>query len=140
MSETQPTGIPNFEGGEVLVYMGDVRVMQVNLSSARIEVNVEDKAFIKRLIAMRNQLMPRKQGDGKGKPSQKGGILSTARKVAEALCSRGITVTVSYRGQRIATLGAEAHPLLLQYITKTRGIALNSVVGVVKMLCSEAYE
>ncbi|MGE5556868.1 MAG: hypothetical protein ACM3UY_11520 [Methanocella sp.] len=136
MSEPQPSGIPNFEGGEVLVSTGDLKVMQVNLSSARIDVNVEDKAFIKRLIAMRNQLIPKKQGaeEKEAKQPQAGGILSTARKIADALCSRGITITVSYRGQRIATLGAEAHPTLLQYITKTRGIALNSVVAAIKMV------
>jgi hypothetical protein len=132
-------GIPNFEGGQVVLSTGDVEVLKVDLSSTHIDVNVEDKAFIKRVIAMRNQLAPKMpggagSGEGEENPPQIGGALSTARRVADALCSRGITITFSYRGHRIATVGAEAHPILLQYITKTRGIALNSVLAAIRMM------
>lgn len=133
----EPTGIPNFEGGEVLLSTGDVQVLKVSLSSTHIDVNVEDKAFIKRIIALRNQ--PKAQAcdadsEATGNPPQIGGALSTARKVADALCSRGITITVSYQGSKIATIGADANPTLLQYITKTRGIAINSIISAAKMM------
>ncbi len=129
-----PGGIPNFEGGQVVLSTGDVEVLNVDLSSTRIDVNLEDKAFVKRLIAMRSQLTPKASGADSDNPPQFGGALSTARKVADALVSRGITVTVSYRGSRIATVGAEAHPTLLQYITKTRGIALNNIITIFKLV------
>lgn len=129
-------GIPNFEGGQVLFWTGDVPVLKVDLSSTRIDVDLEDKAFVKRLIAMRDQLTPKLPGagSGEGNPPQLGGALSTARKVAEALSSRGVTVTVSYRGRRIATIGAEAHSTVLQVITKTRRIALNSAVTAIRLV------
>ena len=130
-------GIPNFEGGQVLLSTGDVEVLKVDLSSTHIDVDLEDKAFVKRLIAMRDQLTPKMPGDGSaegGNPPQIGGALSTARKVADALISRGITITISYRGHRIATIGAQAHPTLLQHITKTRGIALNSVIAAIRLV------
>jgi hypothetical protein len=133
----ESVGIPNFEGGQVLLWTGDVEVLRVDLSSTRIEVNLEDKAFVKRLIAMRGQLTPKlpgASGAGEGNPPQIGGALATARKVADALSSRGITVAVSYRGKRIATIGAEAHSTLLQTITKTRKIALNSVIAAVRLV------
>ena len=129
-------GIPNFEGGQVLLSTGDVEVLKVDLSSTHIDVDLEDKAFVKRLIAMRDQLTPKmpSEGSAEGGPPQIGGALSTARKVADALISRGITITLSYRGRRIATIGAEAHPTLLQHITKTRGIALNSVIAAIRLV------
>jgi hypothetical protein len=133
----EASGIPNFEGGEVLLSTGDVQVMKVNLSSTHIDVDLEDKAFIKRIIALRNQPKPQateSDSEASGNPPQIGGALSTARKVADALCCRGITITVSYRGSLIATIGADAHPTLLQYITKTRGIALNSIITAAKMM------
>jgi hypothetical protein len=86
---------------------------------------------------MRGQLTPKLSGAGaaeEGGPPQLLGPLSTARKVAEALSSRGITVTISYRGKRIATIGAEANSTLLQLVTKTRRIALNSVVAAVRLV------
>jgi hypothetical protein len=133
----QAGGIPDFEGGEVLLWTGDVIVLKVDLSSTRIDVNLENKAFVKRLIAMRDQLTPKLPGAGSseaGNPPQIGNALSTVRKAAEALSSRGVTVTVSYRGRRIATIGAEAHSTLLQVITKTRRIALNSVIAAIRLL------
>jgi hypothetical protein len=130
-------GIPNFEGGEVLLSTGDVRILRVDLSSTHIGVDLVDKAFVKRVISMRDQLVPKLPGAGsdeEGGAPNIGGALSTARKVADALSSRGITVTVSYRGKRIATVGAEAHSTLLQLITKTRRIALNSVVAAIRLV------
>jgi hypothetical protein len=133
----EANGIPNFEGGEVLLSTGDVQVMKVNFSSTHIDVDLEDKAFIKRIIALRNQPKPQTcdtESEASDNTSQLGGALSTARKVADALCSRGITITISYRGSRIATIGADAHPTLLQYITKTRCIAINSKVTAAKLV------
>jgi hypothetical protein len=130
-------GIPNFEGGEVLLSTGDVPVLRATLSSTHIDVDLEDKAFVKRIIAMRNQSAPNMPTEtanaDEGKAPQIGSILSAVRKVVDALCNRGITITVSYKGKRIATIGAEAHPILLQYITKTRGIAINSVLTAIKL-------
>ncbi len=128
-------GIPVFESGCVVLLTGDVQVLQVNLTSKRIDVDVEDKAFIKRVIAMRSELTPPKP-DGTEDESvpNVGGALSMVRSVAETLRSHGITITFSYRGRRIATVGAEAHPTLLQHITKTRGVAINSVLAAIRMV------
>lgn len=133
----EASGIPNFEGGEVLLSTGDVQVMKVSLSSTHIAVDLEDKAFIKRVIALRNQPKPQTcdaDSEENSNPPQVGGALSTARKVADALCSRGITITISYQGSKIATIGADANPTLLHYITKTRGIAINNIITAVKMV------
>jgi hypothetical protein len=131
-------GIPSFESGKVMLSTGDLQVLKVDLTSTRIEIDVEDKAFIKRIIAMRNELIPKMPGPsadrGGENPAQIGSALSTARSVAEALCSRGITITFSYKSHLIATIGAKAHPTLLHHITKTRGIALNSMYTAIKML------
>lgn len=133
--QTSGEGIPRFESGRVVVLTGDVQVLLVNLTSKRIDVDVEDKAFIKRILALRGELAP-KPAEGAEEESTPniGGALSMVRSVAEMLCSRGITLTFSYRGHRIATVGAEAHPTLLQHITKTRGVALNSLLAAVRML------
>jgi hypothetical protein len=132
----QPTegGIPNFESGHVLLSTGDVQVLRVVLTSSLIEVNIEDKAFIKRIIAMRDSLVPKRPDTGDQNLPSLSGPLSMLRSIAETLCSRGITVTVSYRGHRIATLGADAKPTLLQHITKTRALALNSLYTAIKMI------
>jgi len=136
----EASGIPNFEGGKVVLSTGDVRVLKVELGSTHIDVDVEDKEFIKRIIAMREDLTPKPPETGEAansgseNSSQIGSALSTARSVAETLRKRGITITLSYKGKRAATIGAEANPILLHRITKTRGIAINSILTVIRMV------
>ena len=134
MQESQDGGIPNFESGKVVVLTGDVQVLKVDLSSQHIDVDVEDKAFIKRIIAMRSNLLPKQPTTETQNPPSISGPLSIVRFVAEALCSRGITITVFYKGHRFATIGAEAKPTLLHHITKTRGVALNSLYTAIKLM------
>lgn len=134
MQEPQDGGILNFESGKVVVSTGDLPVLKVDLSSKHINVDVEDKAFIKRVIAMRSNLAPKQPDAENQNPPSISGPLSIVRSVAEVLCSRGITMTLSYQGHRVATIGAEAKPTLLHHITKTRGVALNSLYTAIKMM------
>jgi hypothetical protein len=47
---------PTFESGKVILSTGDLNVLEVNLTSKRINVDLEDKNFIKRIIAMRGEI------------------------------------------------------------------------------------
>lgn len=128
-------GIPNFESGMVLLSTGIMQVLEVNLTRTQINVNIVDKAFIKRVIAIRNELVPKSsKAEEEDNPPNVGDILSLVRSIAEALCSNGITIIVSYQNHRIVTIGAEARPILLHYITKTHGVALNSLYTVLRMI------
>jgi hypothetical protein len=131
----QAQGIPDFESGTVVLSTGNAPVLKVYLTSTLINVDIEDKAFIKRVIAMRNQLVPqRPTSEEEEKTPSISGPLTTIRSIAEALRTRGITITVNYHGHRIATIGAGAHPTILQRITKTRGLAINSIYTIIKMV------
>jgi hypothetical protein len=128
---------PIFESGAVLLSTGDVKVLEVNLTSKKITVDVEDKAFLKRAIALRGEIgPPNDESEPEQNPQQKksGGALSMLKTVAEALSKRGITLEVSYKGKKVATVGAEAKPTLLQLITKTRAVELNSLLGALRMI------
>jgi hypothetical protein len=132
--EAKGGGIPNFESGKVILSTGDVEVLKVDITSKHIDVDIEDKNFVKRLVAMRDQFAPKPQnGEDEGTP-QVGKALSMVRTVVGALSKQGVTVIVLYKGHRIATLGAEAHPILLQHILKTKGVALNSLFTAIKMV------
>ena len=81
-------------------------------------------------------LMPKAEATEQKTPKKKrgGGLLSMLRSVAEALCSRGITVTISFRGDRLLTLGSDAHPTLLPLITRTRGVAINRFFKLIRLI------
>ncbi len=131
MTQSQE-GIPAFESGTVTLSTGDVEVINVIITSTEINVNIEDKAFIKRIIAMRSELLPQPSDQGFNKPPSN--PLGTVKRVADALRDRGITITVCYQNHRIVTIGAGAKPTLLQYVTKTKGLAINSIVAAIRMV------
>ncbi len=131
---------PVFESGKVVLSTGYLNVLEVNLTSKRINVDLEDKGFVKRIIAMRGEISQQAsliEGEEIEKEfKKKPGVspLKTAKAVAEALCDRGITLTVSYKGGTIVTIGAEARSTILQVITKTRAIAINSFINILKII------
>jgi hypothetical protein len=132
MTQSPNVGLPAFESGTVLLSTGEIQVLKVDLTSKQIAVDLQDKAFVKRLIAMRGELAASFPSTGKTQQSQS--ALVTFRTVADALKSSGVTLTVSYQSRRIVTIGAQAHPTLLQLITKTRAVALNSLYAAIKLI------
>jgi hypothetical protein len=89
---------PVFESGTVKLSTGDLEVLRVNLTSKKIIVDVQDKAFLKRAIQLREEISPQSnesEYEKELKQEKSGGALSMAKTVAEALNSRGITLVVS---------------------------------------------
>ncbi|MFI5421125.1 MAG: hypothetical protein ACHQ1H_09190 [Nitrososphaerales archaeon] len=128
---------PAFESGKVLVSTGDLEVLEINVAGKRWDVDVKDKQFIKRVIKLRNEIAPQNSNttETKARKQKKSSNpLAIIRAIAEACKKLGITVTISYRGHRIATMGAEARPMLLQYVTKTHALALNSAYTAIEMM------
>ena len=88
---------PVFESGIVMFSTGDLQVLELNLTSKRIDVDVKDKAFLKRIIQLRGEISPPKPTPPTIKEEMKaeqksGSALSMLKSVAEALSSRGITL------------------------------------------------
>jgi hypothetical protein len=131
-------GLDVVESGTVYLCSSTTELLQVNFESSKvINVVLENKKFLKGLIKMgrafaKKQQKPKAEGQAEGKkgPSP----LATARTVAETLKKNGVTLKVSYQGGVVATLGEQAHPKMLQLITKTRAIALNSPLRAIRML------
>lgn len=128
---------PIFQSGKVILAAGKLRLLQVNLTSKNINVDIEDKEFIKRALELRSILSsPKTSTDEKESEKKKDSSspLEMLRSIAETLSSRGITVIVSFKGERLITLGAGARPKLLQYVTGTRGLAINNIVKLAQMV------
>ena len=114
-----------FESGNVVVSAGGNDLLEVDLTNKQINIDIENKQFLKGLIKIGRDFTKKQKPSKINKKSPS--ALTIARTVAETLRKRGITITLSYRGGVVATLGAGAHPTLLQVVTKTRAIALNNL-------------
>lgn len=53
--------------------------------------------------------------------------------ILEDLCEEGVTVTVSYKGDRAVTIGSEANSKLTRFITGTRGIQIYNNLKLAEM-------
>ena len=46
--------------------------------------------------------------------------------MVEDLCKEGVTITLSYKGDKVATIGSQADSKLTRFVTGTKGIEINS--------------
>ena len=124
------------ETGKVFVSTGDLGVLKINVAGKRLDVDIEDKQFLKRVIKLRNEIAPKNpspETDAR-KKKKSSSPLKMVGTIADTCKKLGITVTVSYKGHRIATMGADARPMLLQHITKTNALAINSVYTAIELM------
>jgi len=120
--------------GKALIYTGELEVLRINAAGKRIDLDIEDKDFVKRVIKLRDEITPKKPSTTEKKEKKKSSPLGTVRTVAETMQKLGITLTVSYQGRRIATIGAEAHPTLVQIVTRTHALSIDSTLTALKMM------
>jgi hypothetical protein len=131
---------PVFESGRVVLSTGNLEVLEVKLASKRIDVNLKDKGFIKRLIKMRGEFGTQSSVDTQEeiakavKKKKSSSPVKMLKTVAEALSDREITLTVSYKGGAVIIIGADARSTVLQLITKTRAVAINSLYRLLRMI------
>jgi hypothetical protein len=122
-----------FESANVIISAGENELLEFDIRNKRINVDVENKEFLKGLIKIGRDFT-KKQNGGKKESKKSPSALKTAKTVAEALKKNGITITLSYKGKVVATLGEAAHSTLLQLITKTNAIAINSLPKAISMI------
>ena len=135
MTQQEHQKLPLFESGKVRLLTGDLEVLRVSVLGKKIDVDIEDKQFIKRAMKLRREIGPKKSAAAeKPKKKKKSSPLSMVRMIADTSKRIGVTLTVSYKGRKIATIGAEARPTLLQIITKTRALAINDPITALRMM------
>ncbi len=112
-----------FKSGKVTLSQNNVPQIEVKAQERRIDLNATDKKFIKELI------LGVLEGDSKrGKSAIEMVIemLPIIRGVAEDLCKEGMTLTISYKGERLATIGSDADSKFSSLVTGTKGVEINS--------------
>lgn len=111
------------KSGKVTLIQNSIPQIEVKAQDRRIDINATDKQFIKDLI------MGALEADNKGGKSAIEVIidmLPMIRGIAEDLCKEGMTITISYKGERLATIGSDADSKFSSLVTGTKGIEINS--------------
>jgi hypothetical protein len=130
--------VETVKSGKITISQNNVEAVEVNVKDKKIDVNAKDKAFIKEIVS-----------SARG-TSTKGGVTETIRRgvgtlrearksqplvkeIVEDLCREGVTITVSYKGDRVVTIGSEADSKFTKVVTGTKGIEINSPLKLAEM-------
>ena len=115
------------KSGKVTVSTNNVDAVEISATDNKINIKALDKAFVKDTLAAASSAQEDKGIKGalnKIKTARDG--LEQLKGVAEELSEAGLTVTLSYKGNVVITLGSEANPRLSSAATGTKAIEINN--------------
>jgi len=112
--------------------------MEVKVANKEVNVNVTDKALIKDVLTSARSGATSggiEKGIKRGINAIKGA--QNARPMldnfVEDLCKEGVTIRVFYKGDRVVTIGSEAHSKFTRFVTGTKGIQIDNSVKLAQM-------
>ena len=130
--------VETLKSGKIKISQNDVEAVEVNVQNKKIDANVKDKKFIKEIISSARKATTRK--GIRESIHRSVDTLREARKsqplvkeLVEDLCKEGVTITVSYKGDRVVTVGSGANSKLTRVITGTKGIEINNPLKLAEM-------
>ena len=103
------------KSGEVTLSTGDVEALQIKAEDNKIDLCIADKEFLKDVIGS--------AGSGGSIRS----MLAQLKTIAGELKDEGLTVTLSFKGDRLITIGLEAKPTLSRLVTRTDAVEINNL-------------
>ena len=110
------------KSGEVTLSTGDVEALQIKAEDNKIDVSIADKEFLKDVMGS--------AGSGSSIRSR----LAQLRDIAGELKAEGLTVTLSFKGDRLVTIGVEAKPTLSRLVTGTGAVEINNLRKLLELI------
>jgi len=109
------------KSGEVTLVTGDVEALQIKAEDNKIELSIVDKEFLKDVF-----------GSSGGKKAIRS-KLATIKSIAMELKDEGLTITLSYKGDPLVTIGSEAKPKFSRLVTRTDAVEINNLRKMIEL-------
>ena len=109
------------KSGEVTLFTGDEEALQVKAEDNKIELSIANKEFLKDVIGS--------AGTGASIRSK----LAQLKSIAADLKDEGLTVTLSYRGDLLVTIGSDANPKFSRLVTRTDAVEINNLRKLIEL-------
>ena len=110
------------KSGAVTLSTGNKEALKMKAENNRIDINAIDKEFLKDVVG--------NMGDGKSI----GNSINQLKGLAEELQKEGLTITVSYKGDLVITVGSGAKPKISRLITRTKAVEINNLRKLVEIV------
>jgi hypothetical protein len=108
------------KSGEVTLFTGEEEALQVKAKDNKIELSVDSKEFLKDVV----------DSAGGGSIRNK---LAQLKDIAVELKDEGLTITLSYQGDLLVTIGAEAKPKFSRLVTRTDALEINNLCKLLEL-------
>ena len=109
------------KSGEVTLSTGDVEALQIKAEDNKIELSIANKEFLKDVLGS--------AGGGTSIRSK----LAQLKSIAVELKDAGLTVTLSYKGDLLVTIGLEAKPKFSRLVTRTDAVEINNLRKLIEL-------
>jgi hypothetical protein len=126
------------ESGKVTLSTKNKEGIEIIVVNKKIDVNAKNKELIKGIIASVRDGEKDTSGAKTAKESPK--MLETAKRmrkmlidIAEELKTSGITITFSYKGNVVGTIGAQTTAKVSSLVTGTKAIEINSLLKLIEL-------
>ncbi len=94
------------------------------------DIDIKDKALIKEALSGAEKGSTKRSFKRLRKASDQIKAVQEARPflkdIVEDFCKEGITIYLSYKSDRVVTVGSEANSILTRLVTGTKGIEINN--------------
>ncbi len=109
------------KSGEVTLITGDVEALQIKAEDNKIELSIANKEFLKDVLG------------SAGSRTSIRSKLAPLKSIAVELKDEGLTVTLSYKGDLLVTIGSEAKPKFSRLVTRTDAVEINNLRKLIKL-------
>jgi hypothetical protein len=113
------------KSGEVSLFTGETKTLQLKVDDNRIDFNLINKDLVKLIL--------RSEVGGNGRYHSARAMIKQFKNVARELKADELTMTVSYKGDIMLTLGSGANPKLSQLVTRTNTIEINNLTKLIEI-------
>ena len=128
----------SIKSGKITVSQNNTEALEITAQDKKIDVNAKDKTFIKEIISSTHKNDKPVSVIGTIERGVTGlrtvrSVQPMVKEIAEDLNREGMTVTLSFKGDTVITIGSEANPKFTRILLGTKNVQINSVRKLVEM-------
>jgi hypothetical protein len=129
----------SIKSGKIKVSQNSTETLEITAQDKKIDVNAKDKEFIKDIISDVRRDDKSQKGVigtfGRGVASLRTvrNVQPMVKEIAEDLSREGITVTLSFKGDTVVTMGSEANSKFTRLLLGTKDVEVNSVRKIIEI-------
>ena len=130
--------VESIKSGKLTISENNIPQVEIRAQNKKIDIDAKEKQLIKEVVSSVRKGTVK---GGVGKRIRKGVDQLRAanesrplvKDIVEDLCREGVTITLSYKGDKVATIGSGADSKLTRFITGTKGIQINSAKKLIEL-------